>query len=229
MKILSIALICFFLLSCSSTKVHLYTRYLSEQQTGKITKILEEHDFEVIANTLSFPDDVQQSTLLYSPFVKGEDNLNILIDSLENLGWRLPIVKPLFAGNHYYTKNSVGLLLLPDGLKQSDKLLSQDLVNDYEAEKCEISVKLRLNRDETYQLSYSDVPFSQPEHLTGKWHIPSYPYIKLVSANKMWSFYFEIQKKTDIDLVSKVEIIELKPVDKHHVFPYCSFTYGVRI
>lgn len=229
MKFLSITLICFFLLSCSSTKVHLYTRYLSEQETDIITKALEEYDFEVVANSLDFPDDIQQSTLLYSPFVKGEDSLNILIDTLENLSWTVPVVQPLFAGNHYYTKNSVGLLLLPDGLKQSDKILPQDLVNDYEAKKCEISVKLRLNRDDTYQLSYSDASYSQPEHLKGSWNIPSYPYIKLISANKIWSFYFEIQKKIDIDLIGKIEIIQLKPVDKHHVFPNCSFTSGVRI
>lgn len=229
MKCLSITLVCFFLLSCSSTQVHLYTRYLSEQETDKITKALEEKDFDVVVNTLAFPDDIQQSTLLYSPFVKGEDNLNVLISSLENLGWTLPRVQPLLAGNHYYTKNSVGLLLLPDGVKHNDKILSQDLVNSYDAKECDVSVQLRLNRNDTYQLSYTDDSYTHPEHIKGNWYMPSYPYIQLVSENKMWEFYYEIQQKTEIDLISKIEIIELKPVDTHFVFPNCIFTFGVRI
>ena len=232
MKMISIVLMCFFIFACSATKIHLYTCYLSAEETEAVTKNLEGLGFDVIANTLVFPDEVQQSTLLYSPFVEGENTLNILIDTLAKIGWLVPNVQPIFAGNHYYTKNSVGLLLLPDGGRQSDKVTRQDLVNEYESENCQASMTLRLNSDASYQFLYLNKASAQSrksEQLTGSWQITSYPYIELTSLNKMWRFYYEIQKDIETDVVGKIEIIELKPVDDHYTLPKCSFLYGLRV
>lgn len=219
---------CFFILSCSSTKVHLYTRYLSAEEADAVTKNLEQLGFDVIANTLVFPDGIEQSTLLYSPFVEGENSLNILIDTLADIGWVMPNVQPIFAGNHYYTKNSVGLLLLPDGGRQSDKVIRQDLANEYKSKACDSAIKLRLNNDASYQFLYPNKTDSQMEQLTGTWQITSYPYIELTSLNKVWRFYYEIQKSAITDVVGKVEVIELKPLDDHYTLPKCSFFYGLR-
>lgn len=128
MNVIIVALICVFISACSSTKVHLYSRYLSEQENIEITKAIEEQGFDVITNTLAFPDEIQQSTLLYSPFVQKENGVDILIATLNNIGWAISTVQPIFAGNHFYTKDSVGLFLLPDGIGQSDKIASQDLI-----------------------------------------------------------------------------------------------------
>jgi len=236
MKMISILLMCCFILSCSSTKVHLYTRYLSADETEVVTRNLEQLGFDVIANTLVFPDDVEQSTLLYSPFVEGEDSINILIDSLDKSGWLVANVKHIFAGNHYYTKNSVGLLLLPDGLVKNDQVTVQDLANEYESKKCESSIKLRLNSDATYQFLYSNNNDNdndndnddENEQLKGNWQVTSYPYIELTSSNKVWRFYYEIHKSIDSDVVGKVELIELKPIDEHYKLPRCGFIYGIR-
>ncbi|KGJ90398.1 hypothetical protein [Colwellia psychrerythraea] len=228
MKMISILLMCFFILSCSSTKVHLYTRYLSAEEADAVTKNLEQLGFDVIANTLVFPDGIEQSTLLYSPFVEGENSLNILIDTLADIGWVMPNVQPIFAGNHYYTKNSVGLLLLPDGGRQSDKVIRQDLANEYKSKACDSAIKLRLNNDASYQFLYPNKTDSQMEQLTGTWQITSYPYIELTSLNKVWRFYYEIQKSAITDVVGKVEVIELKPLDDHYTLPKCSFFYGLR-
>ncbi|MCJ8293007.1 MAG: hypothetical protein MJK15_01250 [Colwellia sp.] len=232
MKMISIVLMCFFLMACSSTKVHLYTRYLSAEETEAVTKNLEGLGFDVIANTLVFPDEIQQSTLLYSPFVEGENTLNILIDTLANIDWLVPNVQPIFAGNHYYTKNSVGLLLLPDGVRQSDKVARKDLVNEYASENCQASMTLSLNSDASYQFLYltkTDLQSQKSGQLQGSWQITSYPYIELISSNKMWRFYYEIQKNIEMDVVGKIEIIELNPVDDHYTLPKCSFLYGLRV
>ena len=220
---------CFFILSCSSTKVHLYTRYLSVVDTEAVTKNLEEVGFDVIANTLVFPDGIEQSTLLYSPFVEGENTLNILIDTLANIGWLVPNVQPIFAGNHYYTKNSVGLLLLPDGVVKNDQVIRQDLANEYKSKECDTAIKLRLNNDASYQFLYPNKTDNQTEQLTGTWQITSYPYIELTSLNKVWRFYYEIQKNAITDVVGKIEVIELKPLDDHYTLPKCSFVYGIRV
>jgi hypothetical protein len=219
---------CFFTLACSSTKVHLYTRYLSVEETQGITGELEELGFDVVANTLVFPDDVEQSTLLYSPFVEGENSINILIASLDKSGWVISNVKPIFSGNHYYTKNSVGLLLLPDGVMKNDQVTAQDLANEYESKQCENSIKLKLNSDGTYQFLYSNNHYNENEQLKGNWQITSYPYIEFTSSNKGWRFYYEIHKNIESDVVGKIELIELKPVDDQYTLPVCSYVYGVR-
>jgi hypothetical protein len=154
MRFIFTLLLCSLLFACSSTKIHLYTRYLSVADVDKITRTLEEHDFDVVPNTLKYPDDIVQSTLLYSPFMEGEDRANELINTLDRLGWVIASVQPLFMGNHYYAKNSAGLLLLPDGVIPSDKVAIQDLVNDYETKDCQEKVTLRLNKDNTYQVFY---------------------------------------------------------------------------
>jgi hypothetical protein len=198
------------------------------QEIEFVTNNLEELGFDIVTNSLAFPDEIEQSTLLYSPFVQGEDSINILIDSLDDAGWVVSNIKPIFAGNHYYTKNSVGLLLLPEGVMQSDKVTSQDIVNEYESKACEASIKLRLNRDASYQFIYSNKAPPKTEQLTGSWQITSYPYIELISSNKLWRFYYEIQKNTTTDVVGKIEMIELKPIDEHYKLPKCRFIYGVR-
>jgi hypothetical protein len=206
-------------------QVELYAAITS--QLG-VTRDLEALGFDVIANTLVFPDDVEQSRLLYSPFVEGENSINVLIDSLDKSGWVVASVKPLFSGNHYYAQNSVGLLLLPDGVVKNDQVTTQDLANEYVSKKCQRSIKLRLNSDATYQFLYSNNTYNENEQLKGKWQITSYPYIELISLNKAWRFYYEVQKSIESDVVGKIEIIELKPVDEQYTLPECSYVYGIR-
>ncbi|MCP4991670.1 MAG: hypothetical protein GY928_38100 [Colwellia sp.] len=228
MKSVIVVLICFFVMACSSTKVHLYARYLSAQETEKVTKNIKKLGFDVVANSLNFPDEIEQSTLIYSPFIEGENRVDILLESLSEVGWNISSVKPIFSGNHYYTKNSAALLLLPDGALQSDKVSKQDIANEYKSTTCELSMILRLNSDATYQFLYSNKMPIQTEQLTGTWQVTSYPYIELVSSNKFRRFYYEVQKSTRTDVVGKIDVIELKPIDDHYKLPKCSFAYGVR-
>jgi len=108
MKLLITMLICSVISACASTQIHLYRRYLSDQETISISAAIEQQGFDVITNTLAFPDEIQQSTLLYSPFIEKEDGVNVLLSSLESLGWEIPTVQALFTGNHFYTKDSAG-------------------------------------------------------------------------------------------------------------------------
>lgn len=215
-------------MACSSTKVHLYTRYLTDHEIKEISNELENADFDVIPNKLSFPDTIHESTLLYSPFIQGEERLESITHSLTKLGWVIPSVQSLVSGNHWYKKNSVGLFLLPEGVKQNDKMARQDLANVYESRNCSTSVKIYLNTDQTYQLVFAQKTEDQTDHLSGTWKMRSYPYLELTSNNEMWWFYFKIEQKIEIDKVSKIEIVELHPEDKYKFFPNCSFVYGIR-
>jgi len=229
MKFLSIVLISIALLACSSAEVHLYTRYLSDAEIDKISSKLEESIFKVVTNTLAFPETIDQSTLVYSPFIKGDKTLDLLINSLSNMGWTIPNVEALVSGNHWYSKNSVGLFLIRDGVKQNNRIAIQDLANNYESRNCDTIVTLNLNKNNTYRLSFSNNINERKDHLKGVWKIRGYPYIELTSLNERWWFYFEIEQKVETDKVSKINIIELKPVDRYSFFPNCSFVNGIRI
>ena len=236
MKSAGIIVIIWLISACASTKVHLYTRYLSDNETEVVTKKLQGLGFGVISNNLVFPKNIEQSTLVYSPFVEGEDTINRLITSMAEQGWPIPSVQPIFAGNHYYTKNSLGLLLLPQGAKRHDQVHPQDMVNEYQSKDCNISLKLTLHNDASYQFSYQNQQASkkakqqagQREQMQGTWHITSYPYLELVSSTNFRRFYYEIQSTTKKDRVGEISFIELKPIDDHYTLPQCSFHYGLR-
>ncbi len=141
MKLVGIIIVIWLISACSTTKVHLYTRYLSEAETNEVTKNLQRLGFDVIPNTLMFPKTVEQSTLLYSPFVEGEDTVDNLIASMQESGWFIANIQAISAGNHYYTNNSLGLLLLPEGAKRDEQVHRQDMLNDYLSKDCNVELR----------------------------------------------------------------------------------------
>jgi len=214
---------------CSTAKVHLYSRYMSEQEVTAVSEQLIALDYEVEVNTLSFPDEVTQSTLLYSPFMEGKSGVDDLLTAMNDLGWKISTVQPLFAGNHYYTKNSAGLLLLPEGGMKSDKVKLQDLQTSYQANDCNQTIVLQLKQGGHYQLVYEDnTQTSKPNHLTGTWRVTSYPYLELTSLKGEWRHYFQIEKSLTKDVVGEIELVELKLLEQHHIFPNCNFSVGLR-
>ncbi|KGJ89447.1 hypothetical protein [Thalassotalea sp. ND16A] len=229
MKLIFIMLVSFISIGCSSGQVHMYGRYLSETEIKTISENIEKLGFDVVTNTSPFPDTVTQSTLIYSPFLTDDNGVDDLLNSLSQIGWPIENTEFLVNGNHWFKKNSVGLYLLPEGMKQNDKIPVQDLINEYESRDCDTSVKIQLNRDQTYQFVFQSKSSERNDHLKGIWKLRSYPYIELTSFNQRWWFYFEIEKKIETDNVSSIEIIELKPLDSYKFFPNCSFAYGQRI
>ena len=229
MKIFISLLLCFTLVACSSTKVHLYTRYLSAKEIDKVSTLLEHNNFKVVRNALAFPEKVHQSTLLYSPFIQNVQSLNLLSDSLATINWPIASVQPLVMGNHWYKKDSIALLLVPEGLKTNDRIALQDLHNVYQSTNCDTSVNIRLNKDHSYQFFFEKNIDKRTDHLSGNWQVRSYPYIELTSFNERWRYYFKIEQKLLTDKVSEIALIELKPVDTYHYFANCSFEYGIRV
>lgn len=228
MKIIITILFCVILSACSSTKVHLYTRYLSDADIAKIKQKLEKENFDVETNTLIFPSSVQQSTILHSLFLQDEKALDIVANVLTELGWPIDRIKPVVEGNHWYLKNSMGLLIVPEGAKPQGQIAPQDLVLEYKSQDCNTPLMMHLNRDGSYNFIFKDPAANAESHAKGHWKITSYPYIELLSLNEAWIFYFEIETKTEVDKVSEIDIIELKPIDEYEPFAGCSFVHGLR-
>ncbi|GHE82980.1 hypothetical protein [Thalassotalea profundi] len=215
-----------FLTGCTSTKVHLYTKYLSENESQDITKELENNNFTVIENTLSIPEGIRESTIIYSPFLKSREDLNNTVDLLSRVGWSDIKLESLVKGNHWYGKNSFGLILIPNGLINKDWEIKKDLSHKYVGTNCDAQVEIELQDNNLYKITYTQK--KQTKVKKGFWKVSSYPYLELSAGNGSLPMYFETIKRIEEDLIGKVNIIEIKPIQSYQMFSNCSFSYGLR-
>jgi hypothetical protein len=89
--------------------------------------------------------------------------------------------------------------------------------------------KFVLNPDNSYQLLLAEQPNQLPQALTGFWKITRYPYVELSSDNKKRLYYFEVHTTTEVDQISEIQIVELRPMDNYDLFGDCTFVFGLRI
>lgn len=190
--------LCITCASCTSPTVVLYGRYLPKEELKSITHEIEELGFDVESNTHRFPNEIDQSTIIQSPFFSDKAKLEALANYLNSDGWSVRTNDYLVTGNHWFKKNNLGLYLFPNDVTPRDRLPFQDLINTYTSRNCDADIKLLLNENQTYEIvlnveNESDQPFT-----TGMWKYRSYPYIELVSLDKQWWFYFEIEQLTEV-------------------------------
>jgi hypothetical protein len=214
------------LAGCTNTKVHLYTKYLSEEETQKVTKELEKKRFTVIKNTLSIPGNVDESSVIYSPFLINRDHLSTALDALSKLGWTGIRLENFVKGNHWYGKNNFGLILLPKGLVKSELKINDELSQRYVGTDCDAQVEIELHSNNIYRIKYKDG--SKMITKNGSWKVSGYPYLELSNEDGFLPMYFQAVKKTEQDLIGKINIIEIKPVQNYQIFSNCKFSHGVR-
>ncbi|MBU2115698.1 MAG: hypothetical protein KKE94_18200 [Gammaproteobacteria bacterium] len=214
------------LAGCTNTKVHLYTKYLSEEEIQEVTKELENKNFTVIKNTLSIPDSVNESSVIYSPFLINRDHLSSALDSLSKLGWAGIRLENFVKGNHWYGKNNFGLILLPEGLIRSDLKINEELSQRYVGTDCDAQVEIELYSNNSYSIKYRDG--NKMITKNGSWKVSGYPYLELSDENGLLPMYFQAVKRTEQDLINKIDIIEIKPIQNYQIFSDCKFSHGVR-
>ena len=230
MKLTLALCIAFFLTACAApTKVHLYGRYLSESNIKNITDTLEESGFDVEANQHEFPTNLNQSTILYSPLIKDRDAVTTLVSQLSELNIAIFDTQPLFEGKHFYTRNNLGLFILPDGTTLREQINERDVANEYHSFDCENHITLNLNANKTYELLMDKLPYpKESDYLTGIWRITQYPYISLGPKEGYEWFYFEIQQDSEIDKLGTINQVKLIGQDEYSYLHFCDFVYGVR-
>jgi hypothetical protein len=164
---LIVMLVSVLLIGCSSTKIHLYSRYLSDSEIKKVSENIENLGFDVEINTLPFPDEIHESTLVYPLMFNYDEVLSGLTSSLAQLGWPISNKELLVNGNHWF-QNSAGLFIIPEGVKQNDRIPPQDLANEYESRNFDKPLKIKLNSDNTYQFVFTKIPDNRSDYLKGQ-------------------------------------------------------------
>ncbi|CAI3797645.1 hypothetical protein [Rheinheimera sp. MM224] len=225
---LSVAIL--ILIGCASkTQVHVYAKYLQETEKEAVMVELEKLGFTVIPNDLEFPMNVTDSTLLYSPMISDVNSIDVVADGMNSLGLKIESVSPLVSGNHWYTKSSIALFLIP---MKNDKNRTQkvDLVNSYQSVECDKGVSIELKETGEYQ--FFGMHWNKVDSLLSKgvWEYRQHPYIELRPMQGESAYrYYEIVKGIEEDNVSKIRTLRLVPLQSHQLAGDCIFMFGTRI
>lgn len=214
------------LAGCTNTKVHLYTKYLSEEEVQVVTKELESKRFSVIKNTLSIPNGVSESSVIYSPFLINMEHLDSALDALSKLGWTGIRLENFVKGNHWYGKNNFGLILLPEGIIRSEVKIVDELSQRYVGTDCDAQIEIELHSNSNYKIKYKDG--SKMITKNGSWKVSGYPYLELSNGDGLLPMYLQAVKRTEQDIIGKVNIVEIKPIQNYQIFSNCKFSHGVR-
>ncbi|KZN32927.1 hypothetical protein [Pseudoalteromonas luteoviolacea] len=218
------------LLGCThTTTVHVFGKYLPDNELSKLQSALNEQGFEVETNSLDFPTSISQNTILHSLMLRDSSALESVKSIAMEHGFKIADIQGLKEGNHWYTKDAIAIYPFPKN-SENAPLLKQDLAQQFSTAECDLSFQLKLSRNGAYEILGSPVSEDNKRLLTGTWHYVQYPYLELRPYKGIsWSRYFEIHQLIKQDKVSQIEVIQLRPVEKHHITQNCFYEYGVRM
>lgn len=205
------------------TVIHLNKRYLSDEKAQAVKHELESAGFDVEVNELKFPREITSTSIVHSPLLLEPDALKKTENVIVNLGYELDAITSLASNNHWYTKNTVGLYIVPDGVSTVNSVTLSTLAGTYESRDCDITSSINLSSDGTF--SYQD---SENKSLTGRWSISGYPYILLEKPSIHLNYYFEIEESEVIDKIGKVSITTLQPRSSAREINKCEMQAGLR-
>lgn len=210
--------------ACSSTTVHLYAKYLTADETQRLVKGLSD-SFNVQVNTLDIPNNIEQSTMIYSPLMANKKDVDGLETTLAQLNWPEVDKVTLFQSNHWYTKNTIGVMLLPEKYSGNKARLTAKLAQQFNGEQCKLGTTLVLNDNGQYQVFNEQ---SLTAIYEGTWRYQQPPYLELSSDDPVWWRYFEVQEQVVQDIVGELDMIALIALDKYQLLGSCNFSAGVR-
>jgi hypothetical protein len=216
--------------ACSqNTSVHLYGRYLSEDQTNAVRQALSAQGFDVTLNQLAFPANISQSTLIYGMPMDRPQEVEQIRQIAKAQGWLVQDAQSLVKGNHWYSGNAVGLFLLPEGVSPNQLTSVHDLSFSYQSQNCADQPELRLTADQRFQIIPVAGSTATPAMLQGRWQVRQLPYLELLpDGDPHWFYYLEISRSQQRDLIGEVQQLTLTPLQTYSVFGKCSFVFGIR-
>jgi hypothetical protein len=62
----------------------------------------------------------------------------------------------------------------------------------------------------------------------GSWKVTQYPYLELSDADGFMPMYFQAVKRIEQDIIGKVNVIEIQPLQSYQIFSNCKLIHGVR-
>ena len=210
--------------------VHLYGKYLSPEKVALLQKQFEEQGFKAQVNSLDTPVSITENTVLYSLLLKDADSLEKAVGVASESGFKVSLVEPMVKGNHWYTKNSLAMILFPQEQGHNGHISQQDLVHQYQVSRCDVPLTLHLRDDFSYVITGKEWTQEEKPLVTGNWLYRQYPYIELRGFDAEHShMYFEISRRMEQDQISRLQMQTLTPLEPYELIAGCSFEVGQRI
>lgn len=226
-----VALICIAQMACTSKPtIHIYGKYLSENSIKTLEQSFLQLGYEANTNQLDTPVSVTENTILYSLMLEHQETLDKAQEVVEASGYKVNLLQPMVRGNHWYTKNSLALILFPEDSANNSHFFHQDLVHQYQVEECDTDLVLKLNPDFSYQISGKEWNEEELPLVSGSWHYRQFPYVELRPGNNtQWHMYFEISRSTTSDQISAIQMQKLSPLEPYSLISGCTFEIGQRV
>ncbi|MFT7417120.1 MAG: hypothetical protein ACI9DS_002272 [Glaciecola sp.] len=223
--------ITFLLSGCANQPtVYIYAKYLDDHQKKEIQNKLKSEKYQVELNEFDFPTTITENTIIYSLLLREPEVIDKAIELAAEAGLLVKRTQGLTEGNHWYTKNSIALFLLPKNKDRKYGLFRQDLINDYKGENCGNEITLSLKKYGSFKLVAASDGESKRQLEEGKWNYRQHPFIELQKNESSYAdYYFEITQYKGRDKVSEIEFIKLKLLNSGSLPEECSFLHGMRI
>lgn len=213
------------LIGCSQPTVHLNNRYLNDSQTYSIVKSMNESGIKVVLNQHTFPQRIKDNTIIYSPMLSNPEVVDQIRFTLKAVGWNLNNVQLLVESNQWFTKNNLGLFLVPNGVDVGSGRSAVDLTHKYQSLDCTHSFNLKLYSDGQFQFESIEPNY---QSFIGKWQLAGYPYLQLSHDEPYLNFYYQVEQTRTVDVLGPVKVIKLTPLSNSNLIPDCSLEYGIR-
>ena len=214
------------MVSCAQPTVHLNHRYLDEQQTSELVSALQKQGLRVALNQHPFPERIGENTVIYSPTLRNPEATGTqLQQALDDTGWRLRDSRFLVVSNQWFTRDNLGLFLVPAGVDVHGGRTEMDFARQYSAEDCDFEYQLSLQPDGSmvFQSENSAYPSFQAH-----WRLSGYPYLHLYQESPYLNFYYKIERSESRDAIGKAAITRLLPLSPPIRLPACGLVHGVR-
>lgn len=224
-------LLALYISGCASpTSIHIYAKYFEDEELQPLVQVLQENEFYVQLNKLDIPVSITENAILHSLLIEDPTVVDRVWRMTVDAGFVLKQTLPLTRNNHWYTKNSLALILFPEDENGKQGFFAQDLHNEYQSSDCDAKIKMRFYRDGTYELTGLEWSEEESPYLKGRWIYRQYPYIELRGHGMEFShIYFEINQDTERDQISEIEILNLRPLEDYLLLRNCSFKHGKRV
>lgn len=211
--------------------VYVYAKYLNDSQKKEVKDAFERAEqYQIKMNDFDLPASISDNTLLYSLLLRDPEFISLAEDLSAQAGFPISRTQGLTEGNHWYTKNSLALFLLPEKQDSNVLLFQQDLINRYEAKDCENVTSLTLASDGTFLLGVqTESDGYMQDEVKGTWKYRQYPFVELQKEGLTYAeYYFQIQQFSGNDVVGEVDYVELVSLNAGTLPDGCSFIVGVR-
>lgn len=208
----------FLLVGCQKPSIYLYSKYITETERQKLTEQFEQEGYQVVVNTLPFPQGVRQTSILYSPMLKDPNNLDKTIAILKKQGIEIDSVSSLVEGSHFVTKDALAVFIVfnPEvfaaPVKQGQIFASQNCDNEFE---------LHINQGNNASVKIND------ETTTVTWRLLANNDILSFRKYQGADYNYDVIRDVASTPVGVVDEIRLKPIVSNSWLGECEFYYGL--